>query len=104
MKFVIFFGLYLFCVVSNVDECEEEKVIFKCVPGVLYRENDCNMCLCIKPRLGCTRKHCPSRINPRLRNCVVDSTWKRNCNQCWCVKKMGTVCTLKRCGQKNKPI
>ncbi|KAF2883725.1 hypothetical protein ILUMI_22453 [Ignelater luminosus] len=95
MKFVIFFGLHLFCVVLNV----EGEDIFKCVPGVAYQENDCNHCSCEGVHLGCTLKGCYSQHHSKLENCEVGSTWKRDCDQCWCLEHIGTVCTL-YCGEK----
>ncbi|KAF2900565.1 hypothetical protein ILUMI_05607 [Ignelater luminosus] len=99
MKFAILFELYLFCVILNVGGSEGETDTFKCDAEVIYQENDCNVCWCNKLGLGCTRKLCASHQDPKLSNCTVGSTWKRGCDQCWCVKKMGIVCTLD-CGEK----
>ncbi|KAF2896606.1 hypothetical protein ILUMI_09570 [Ignelater luminosus] len=100
MKFVIFFGLYLVCVILNVGGGDTEET-FQCVSGIAYQENECNHCWCISDgSLACTLMLCGSDQHSKLRNCTVGSKWKRDCDQCWCVKNKGTICTLK-CGEKD---
>ncbi|KAF2886233.1 hypothetical protein ILUMI_19940 [Ignelater luminosus] len=94
MKIVIFFGICLVCVVLKVDG-SVRKETFKCVKGVGYRENHCNICHCYVDTLACTIMNCPGRQDPKLRNCIVGTTWKDGCHKCWCVKDKGTLCTLK---------
>ncbi|KAF2886950.1 hypothetical protein ILUMI_19222, partial [Ignelater luminosus] len=93
MKIVIFFGICVVCIVLKVDG-SEKKETFKCVKGVLYKENKCNTCRCGGDDLACTLINCPSRHDPKLRDCAVGNTWKDGCHQCWCVKDKGTICTL----------
>ncbi|KAF2883727.1 hypothetical protein ILUMI_22455 [Ignelater luminosus] len=55
MKFIIFFGIYLFCVVLNVRGENTENTV-QCESGVAYQENDCNQCRCSGEHFVCTLK------------------------------------------------
>ncbi|KAF5307567.1 hypothetical protein FQR65_LT06785 [Abscondita terminalis] len=70
---------------------------FVCKDGVSYMENDCNRCMCSKGSLGCTFRACFGDHHERLTKCTVGSKFKRSCNDCWCTKDFGTVCTANKC-------
>ncbi|KAK4873477.1 hypothetical protein RN001_015506 [Aquatica leii] len=70
---------------------------FECKKDVPYKENECNTCRCANGQFACTFMACHSPKSKELYNCEVGTEWKNNCNECWCVKDMGTVCTNYDC-------
>ncbi|KAF2888312.1 hypothetical protein ILUMI_17861 [Ignelater luminosus] len=94
MKAIFLLEIFFLGVIIYVGASEN----FKCVDGVNYEENKCNGCLCDKGNLLCTLMACESHLNEKLTKCQVGTTWTEGCEQCWCVDKMGTICTLD-CGE-----
>ncbi|KAF2889037.1 hypothetical protein ILUMI_17136 [Ignelater luminosus] len=94
--------LILFCGIAVVLGKKPRSGTFKCVHGVLYRENECNLCYCDRNQmLLCTSMACASHDDPKYIRCNVGTTWDRKCNQCWCTKGGGTICTAYQCDPKN---
>ncbi|KAF5307571.1 hypothetical protein FQR65_LT06789 [Abscondita terminalis] len=70
---------------------------FKCQNGEHYVENNCNRCSCNNGILACSFKMCSDLQSRKMNQCTVGSTFKIGCNDCWCDKDYGTVCTDKKC-------
>ncbi|KAK4873467.1 hypothetical protein RN001_015496 [Aquatica leii] len=75
----------------------------ECENGVLYRENDCNNCDCSNQLLICKMKPCQSETYRNLTKCVVGTAWQNDCNDCWCIEKIKTICTYRNCANKAYP-
>ncbi|KAK4873470.1 hypothetical protein RN001_015499 [Aquatica leii] len=69
---------------------------FVCEEHVPYKENKCNNCSCHKGFLACTLMACPW-VKENTYDCEVGTNYAENCNVCYCVKGMGTVCTNHHC-------
>ncbi|KAF2897571.1 hypothetical protein ILUMI_08606 [Ignelater luminosus] len=76
------------------------KTRFNCKRGVRYVENHCNECYCQENRrLRCNLTVCEGHYDPILRHCPIDYMWTLDCERCWCVKNIGTVCTTECSGR-----
>ncbi|KAF5307566.1 hypothetical protein FQR65_LT06784 [Abscondita terminalis] len=85
--------VFMIFVALHVASCAE----FVCETGQNYKENNCNNCRCNDGKLTCTMKSCNGPEYDKMFNCVAGTTYKNNCNDCWCTKEYGTVCTAKTC-------
>ncbi|XP_031356910.1 serine protease inhibitor I/II-like isoform X2 [Photinus pyralis] len=83
--------LAVFCIACAFASDE-----FVCQEGVPYKENECNNCNCNNGHLACTLMACGER-SAELRKCEVGTKTKVDCNDCECVKNMGTICTNRKC-------
>ncbi|KAK4873475.1 hypothetical protein RN001_015504 [Aquatica leii] len=66
---------------------------FECEKNVPYKENDCNSCSCLDSGIACTDMACGHQKSIDMLNCEVGTTSKNDCNDCWCVHQIGTICT-----------
>ncbi|KAF2897570.1 hypothetical protein ILUMI_08605 [Ignelater luminosus] len=91
MKVSTFLGIFLSfaALVLSINVTK-----FKCKKGVRYVENHCNECYCQENgMLRCNLIGCESHYDPILRNCPIGYMWTQDCERCWCVIYIGTLCT-----------
>ncbi|KAF2901881.1 hypothetical protein ILUMI_04305 [Ignelater luminosus] len=93
MKIVVICVVLIEIVLINGAVVQNEK--FSCVMEVPYILNECQNCICTGEKLGCTRSACYN--NRQFKNCEVGTVWLNECNKCWCLERLGTVCTANIC-------
>lgn len=93
-------------------------IVLDCPTTVPLIENECNKCYCTKDgELACTINEwlvfkiftemhpslvlrfyhfSPENRGKNLENCTVGTSWRQDCNKCWCIT-IGTVCTNYEC-------
>ncbi|XP_031356913.1 pacifastin-like protease inhibitor cvp4 [Photinus pyralis] len=87
----------LFVLVIVCVACVFANGEFVCQEGVPYKENNCNSCSCFGGHLACTLMACPHGNGENPEKCEVGTKTKVGCNDCECVKRMGTICTNHEC-------
>ncbi|KAK4872728.1 hypothetical protein RN001_014757 [Aquatica leii] len=73
------------------------SLAFVCQDDVLYKENDCNGCFCTNGLLACTEMGCNHQKHTTMRSCQIGTKSMDACNECWCVDRVGTICTNNKC-------
>lgn len=98
---------HLICFSHSCKQIEFSQNIanISCLPHILVKtkiliyfsrsNQDCNRCRCAANGIGwfCTRRACPppqrtQRQAPSPSGCIPGTTFKRNCNTCWCNRKI----------------
>ncbi|KAF5307570.1 hypothetical protein FQR65_LT06788 [Abscondita terminalis] len=70
---------------------------FVCDETIFYQENGCNICFCRGQYLFCHLLLCQTETYKNMTKCIVGTSWQSNCNDCWCLANVGTLCTYRQC-------